>query len=119
MKEMSDIRIVVNEEFKTFRPNSETEYGEPQIWIYMSDGTSVEVCYEQYGLETSDFFFSVRRHCSDEDFDSDKYRGTMGIMEHYTYNTRDDLERGLGIFLQTLSGKGVAISEELGKEGGL
>ena len=45
---------------------SETEYGEPQIWIYLNDGTSIEITHEEYGIikdlneiENADIIISV------------------------------------------------------------
>lgn len=72
------------EESPLFHWNSETEYGEPQAWYYMQDGTTIEVCYEQEGLSPSNYFYSLRRHCTEKDFENDIFHGTMGVMESYS-----------------------------------
>ena len=64
-----------------FAWNSETEYGEPQHWHYLPDGTSIEVCLEQEGLPESGWYYTMRQHCSEEDFENETYRGTCGIIE--------------------------------------
>lgn len=28
-----------------------TEFGEPQVWIYLNDGTSLEITHEEYGID--------------------------------------------------------------------
>lgn len=59
----------------------ETEYGEPQTWIYLNNGTSIEVTHEEMGLRPEEQYFSARIHCSDEDFDNDVYHSTIGIID--------------------------------------
>lgn len=59
---------------------SETEYGEPQIWIYLNDGTSIEITHEEYGLDKSEQYYSARLHCSESDFENDMYHSTMGVI---------------------------------------
>lgn len=59
----------------------ETEYGEPQAWIYLKNGTSIEVTHEENGLKPEEQYFSARIHCSDEDFENDVYHSTMGIID--------------------------------------
>lgn len=60
---------------------SETEYGEPQGWIYLNDDTSLEITHEEYGLDLKDQYFSLRLHCSESDFENDVYHKTMGVIE--------------------------------------
>lgn len=64
---------------------TETEYGEPQSWIYLQSGRCIEVTHEQYGLKQEEYFFSIRLHCSNEEFDNDDYQSTCGIID--TCNT--------------------------------
>ena len=60
---------------------TDTAYGEPQGWLYLDNGESVEVTYESYGIPRSACYFSIRRHCSDEDFVADRYHETMGVID--------------------------------------
>jgi len=85
-----------------FEPNSETELGEPQIWLYLSDGTSIEVTQEQDGLAEKDYFFSVRHHCSDDDFDNDLYHSTCGEINRAVCNTLDELQEYMQEYLDLL-----------------
>lgn len=63
------------------RFDSETSLGEPQGWIYLKDGTSLEITHEEHGLSASEQYFSARLHCSEKDFEDDKFHSTMGIIE--------------------------------------
>ena len=69
-------------DFKKFKPlvNSETEFGEPQIWVYLNDDTSVEITHEEYGVPIHEQYYSFRIHCSEEDFENDIYHSTMGVI---------------------------------------
>ena len=62
-------------------PETETALGEPQWWIYLDSGRSIEVTWEQDGLEPERQYFSVRLHCTDEEFENDEYHGTCGIID--------------------------------------
>ena len=74
--------ILENEtEANGFYFDDETAFGEPTAWIYLKDGTSIEVTHEEEGIEEESQYFSARLHCSDEDFDSNKYHGTIGIID--------------------------------------
>ena len=39
-------------EVKNFKSliNFETEFGEPQVWVYLNNDMSVEITHEEYGL---------------------------------------------------------------------
>lgn len=72
--------------------NSETSYGEPQAWIYLEySDRSIEITHEEYGLDESEYYYSLRLHCSDDDFDNDKYHSTMGIIYEYSSCSEDDV----------------------------
>ena len=68
----------------------ETEYGEKVVWLYLTDGTSIEACHETYGLDKDFYYYSVRRHCSEEDFDNDVYHETMGVIDVGAFETLDE-----------------------------
>ena len=61
-----------------------TSYGEPQAFIGLPRGRSLEVVHEQYGLPENEQYYSFRVHCSDEEFDLNAYHGTMGTVEQTT-----------------------------------
>lgn len=60
----------------------ETEYGEPQVWIYLKDNRMIEITHEENGLAIDDQYYSARLHCSDEEFETDMYHSTMGILDN-------------------------------------
>ena len=47
--------------------DSKTEHGEPQAWIYLKDGSSIEITHEEYCLDPNEQYFSLRHHCSEEE----------------------------------------------------
>lgn len=59
---------------------SETSYGEPQAWIGLDNGRSIEVVLEQEGLSEEQYFYSVRLHCNEAEFDNNEYHGTYGVI---------------------------------------
>ena len=58
-----------------------TPLGEPQAWIYLKDGTSIEITHEESGLALEDQYFSARHHCSEDDFENNVYHSTMGVID--------------------------------------
>lgn len=60
---------------------TETEYGEPQMWVYLKSGRSIEITFESYCIAKDNQFFSIRLHCSDNEFNDGLYEGTNGIIE--------------------------------------
>ena len=69
--------------------NSETSYGEPQHFMSLPNLRSLEIVHEESGLDEKEQYYSWRIHCSDEEFDADKFRGTMGIIDERTSDTYD------------------------------
>ncbi len=66
--------------------NSETAFGEPQTWLYLPNGRSLELTHEENGLQPNEQYFSWRVHCSEDEFDDDKYHSTMGIIDQRVSN---------------------------------
>lgn len=60
---------------------TDTALGEPQWWIYLSSGRSIEITFESDGLPNRRRYYSIRLHCSDTEFDDDKFRGTCGVVD--------------------------------------
>ena len=69
--------------------NSETEYGEPQLWIYLDNGRSVEITHEEYNLPEDKQFYSVRLHCSEKEFDDDIFYATCGVIDYSVFKYFD------------------------------
>lgn len=61
--------------------DEESALFEPQAWLYLKDGTSLEITHEEVGFELSEQYFSARHHCSEKDFDDDTYHSTMGVID--------------------------------------
>lgn len=78
--------------------NDETALGEPTAWIYLTDDTYIEITHEENGLDVP--FFSIRRHCSDKDFENDTFHKTCGIMDQYV---ADDFAGTLDIVQELLN----------------
>lgn len=60
-----------------------TSYGEPQAWTELSNGRSIEVVLEQEGLEEKDYYYSVRLHCNEAEYDGHEYHRTNGVIDQY------------------------------------
>lgn len=57
-----------------------TEYGEPQAWVYLENGRSIEVTLEKEMLAPEDYYYSSRLHCTEEENDNNDYVSTVGII---------------------------------------
>ena len=73
---------------KTF--NDETSLGEPQHWIYLKSGRSLEITHEEAGLPEKQQYFSIRLHCSEEEFNNGEYYKTCGVITTLTTTTAQD-----------------------------
>ena len=74
-------------EFMNYRNsfNSETAYGEPQHWIYLKTGRSIEITHEEYGLSRKEQMFLIRYHCSEKEYDDGDFQSTNGIIDIFSY----------------------------------
>ena len=100
MEDWEDVSIVESDIIHSplFDWNGQTEFGEAQAWYLLKDGTTIEVCHETEGLKPNEYYYSLRRHCTNEDFDNDTFHDTMGVMESYhgsAEQMRDILDRYL------------------------
>ena len=57
-----------------------TACGEPEAWVYLENGRSVQIVHEEEGLSPDNQFFSVTLHCTDDEFDNLCYRGSCGMI---------------------------------------
>ena len=94
----------------TLEFNTETALGEPQGWLYLSNGRSLEVTYESAGIPNEkDYFFSVRLHCSEEEFDNDWFHATCGVVEEAIACSLVELTELLGRILDNFAIQGLKV----------
>ena len=70
--------------------NDETPLGEPQHWIYLKSGRSIEVTHEKDGLPENEQYFSIRLHSTDEEFYNGEYSNTVGVITTLVASTAQD-----------------------------
>lgn len=58
-----------------------TELGEPQAWVELENGRSIEVTLEQHGLEGKGQFYSVRLHCNQREYENNDFSSTNGVID--------------------------------------
>ena len=70
-----------------------TAYGEPEAWIYLENGRSIQIVYYKKGISPDYQFFSVVLHCSEDEYNNGYYHETRGLMARafsdYTPNPLD------------------------------
>ena len=81
--------------------NDETPLGEPQHWIYLKSGRSLEVTHEEYGLFKNEQYFSIILHCSEEEFDNGEYSSTVGVITTSTATTAQDTLNCINTIMRT------------------
>ena len=69
---------------------SKNGYGEPQAFVEIDKDRVIEVTKEMEGLGEEEYFYSCLLHCSEEEFDNDKFYSTGGIMQAFC---TDDLSK--------------------------
>ena len=85
--------MLTTKEIENFKEtfNDETPLGEPQHWIYLKSGRSLEVTHEEDGLPENEQYFSIRLHCSEEEFDNGEYSSTIGVITTLIATTAQDV----------------------------
>ena len=81
--------------------NDETPLGEPQHWIYLKSGRSIEVTHEEDGLSENEQYFSIRLHCSNEEFDNEEYSNTVGVITTLIATTAQDTLNCINAIMRT------------------
>lgn len=76
--------------------NNKTAYGEPQAFIELPNGRSIEITLEQEGLAENQQFYSCRLHCAEGEYEA--YASTVGLVEQYTTDIAS-LEELEGVFV--------------------
>lgn len=91
--------------------DTETALGEPQAWIYLNDGTSIEITHEEDGLAPEEQYFSLRHHCSENDFESGAFAATMGVIDQCFGGLSD-----IAPMLERIINESHGISEEFSED---
>ena len=81
--------------------NDETPLGEPQHWIYLKSGRSLEITHEEDGLLENEQYFSIRLHCSEEEFDNGEYSSTIGVITTLIATTALDTLNCINAIMRT------------------
>ncbi len=58
-------------------------FGEPQAWISLPNGRSIEITLEQEGLSEEEYYYSVRLYRNEEEINNYNLKTTCGIIESY------------------------------------
>ena len=85
--------------------NDETSLGEPQHWIYLKSGRSLEITHEEDGLSENKQYFSIRLHCSEEEFDNGEYSNTVGVITTLIATTAQDVLNCIVAIMRTFKEK--------------
>ena len=85
--------------------NDETSLGEPQHWIYLESGRSLEITHEEDGLSENKQYFSIRLHCSEEEFDNGEYSNTVGVITTLIATTAQDVLNCIVAIMRTFKEK--------------
>ena len=95
--------MLITKDIENFKEtfNDETPLGEPQHWIYLKSGRSIEVTHEEDGLPENEQYFSIRFYCSDEEFDNGEYSNTVGVITTLTATTAQDTLNCINAIMRT------------------
>lgn len=83
---------IVEEAKGQFESGKRNTYGEPQAFVDMDNGRYIEVVIEQEGLSESEYYYTVRLHCSDKEWGMGQFYSTMGMIDEYYSNNINDEE---------------------------
>lgn len=81
---------------------STTAYGEPQAFIPLANGRTIEVCCEQNMLSKSEWFYSVRLLCSEAE--EGRYEDTLDIISTQVAKTVSEMNKLIKRFVKQNSG---------------
>ncbi len=87
-------------EQKFSKEAGQTSLGEPQIWLSLKSGRSIEITFESEGLPKEDWYYSVRLHCSEVEFDAGEYKDTVGIVDSLIGSCIESAAIALGMLLE-------------------
>lgn len=81
--------------------DDKTYSGEPQRFIELASGRSLEIVYESAGLPEKKCFYSVQVNCTKEEFEKGAYAATIGVIETYESNSLAGVEEILEDIFRT------------------
>ena len=95
--------MLTTKDIENFREtfNDETPLGEPQYWIYLKSGRSLEITHEEYGLSEDKQFFSIRLHSTDEEFYNEEYSNTVGVITTLVASTAQETLNCINAIMRT------------------
>ena len=95
--------MLTTKDIENFREtfNDETPLGEPQYWIYLKSGRSLEITHEEYGLSEDKQFFSIRLHSTDEEFYNGEYSNTVGVITTLVASTAQETLNCINAIMRT------------------
>lgn len=93
--ESQDIQLINDIKAQIIGRKNTTSYGEPQAWVSLSNGRSIEVTLEQEGLAEPEYYYSVRLHCSEREYENNDYYSTNGVIDQYASSgsTLDEIDK--------------------------
>ena len=94
---MEDYSKFLEEKFQSCVGHS--PLSEPQILLSLESGRSVEITLESNGLLEEDWYYSVRLHCSEEEFDRGEYESTVGVIDSLIGSCIDSAATALSMML--------------------
>lgn len=86
MKIMQEVLSDIKNQFEV----NNNGFGEPQAWVDIEGDRSIEITHEKDLLPKDEEFYSLRLHCSEEEFQDDDFHSTIGIIETYCTGTISD-----------------------------
>ena len=84
-----------------FKEGNATDYGEPQVFIELKNGRSIEITLEQYELPEDEYYYSVRLHCSRREYENNQYQSTCGVIVQYA-TTNNSIEKIKSLLITAL-----------------
>ncbi len=95
---MEDYSKLLEEKFQS--GVGRTAAGDPQVWLSLKSGRSIEITFESDGLPEEDWYYSVRLHCSEAEFDRGEYESSMGIIDSLIGSCIDSAATALEMMLE-------------------
>lgn len=96
------LHVTVDNKPVTLQKNWTNGNGEAQIFIYMSDLTSLCVTHVTHNLRPYNAYYTVKHHANEADVIAQKYRATNHEKCSFTYPTLEQLEAGLTRYLNKI-----------------
>jgi len=84
---------IISDVKKQFEEGYTTDYGEPQAYIKLENGRSIEITHEQEDLPEDEYYYSVKLNCNSAEYDDKEYSLTDGVIDQYasSYDNEEEL----------------------------